>query len=168
MFWMTIVFVVALEHTVLILKHVLIAPLEGTPRNHRMAALVRSRAALARLAPIFWTKELRIFPPAHRALMATSLLKVVKCGRVCPAGGYSDGDRTNALARQSGKFSAQANSSSCEAWKPVKPFSKCNGLRHAKRAYAATQSFACTNCGLSEYSTSKASRCSPVCEPGSH
>ena len=73
---MKIVFVVALEHTVLILKHVLIAPLEGTPRNHRMAALVQSRAALARPAPIFWTKELRIFPPAHRALMAPSLLKV--------------------------------------------------------------------------------------------
>ena len=73
---MNIVFVVALEHTVLILKHVLIAPLEGTPRNHWMAALVQSRAALARPAPIFWTKELRIFLPVHRALMGPSLLKV--------------------------------------------------------------------------------------------
>ena len=73
---MTIVFVVALEHTVLILKHVLIAPLEGTLRNHRMIALVQSRAALARPAPIFWTKELRAFPLAYRALMVPSLLKV--------------------------------------------------------------------------------------------
>ena len=73
---MTIVFVVALEHTVLILKRVLIAPPEGTPRNRRMAALVQSRAALARPAPIFWTKELRTFPLAYRALMAPSLLKV--------------------------------------------------------------------------------------------
>ena len=80
---MTIVFVVALEHTVLILKHVLIAPLEGTPQNHRMAALVQSRAALARPAPIFWTKELRIFPPAHRALMAPSLLKVHQSAVAC-------------------------------------------------------------------------------------
>ena len=73
---MTIVLFVALEHIVLIPKHVLIAPLEGTPRNHRMAALVQSRAALARPAPIFWTKELRTFPLAYRALMAPSLLKV--------------------------------------------------------------------------------------------
>ena len=73
---MTIVYVVALEHTVLMLKHVLIAPLEGTPQNRRITALVQSRAALARPAPIFWTKELRIFLPAHRALMGPSLLKV--------------------------------------------------------------------------------------------
>ena len=73
---MTIVYVVALEHTVLILKHVLIAPLEGTPQNRRITALVQSRAAHARPAPIFWTKELRTFPLAYRALMAPSLLKV--------------------------------------------------------------------------------------------
>ena len=73
---MNIVFVVALEHTVLILKRVLIAPLEGTLWNHWMVALEQSRAALARPAPILWTKELRIFPPAHRALMGPSLLKV--------------------------------------------------------------------------------------------
>ena len=73
---MTIVYVVALEHTVLMLKHVLIAPLEGTPQNRRITALVQSRAAHARPAPIFWTKELRTFPLAYRALMAPSLLKV--------------------------------------------------------------------------------------------